>query len=180
MPLDRKPSAEATAERRQMVARLKLEGKSNAEIGRLLDVNRKTIILDVKRLREAARQAAAGVDRFEEVGKAAFELLLIAQEAWQGYHESTDGADKNRFLITAMTAICKRFRLLLDSGIISGAPLEVNLSVEELRKMPTEEIMRRRGELLRQLAEEVNGQSGSDKPAPPTDGDSGESRAAAG
>jgi transcriptional regulator len=151
MPLAKKPSAEATYERRVDVFRMKMRGLNHSVIARELGVNRNTIIRDSEWIKENLRELAASTDKFSEMGTAMAKLDEIEKEAMFHFNETENPHAKNNFLLTAITACEKRIRLAMDAGLIEKAPVHINMSVEEIKKMTTQELLNKRTEILSRL-----------------------------
>lgn len=151
--LIKKPSTEETLARRMEVFRLKMRGLENSAIARALQVSRNTIIRDSNWLKIHLREIAASADKFGEVGKAMEELEEIKKQALFYANETENPQARNNFLLTSITALDKRVRIMMDAGIIEAAPIGVNLSVDAVKKMSTEELLQRRATLLSHLKE---------------------------
>jgi hypothetical protein len=151
MMLTKKPSSEETLERRLEVFRLQMRGLSNVAISRALQVTRNTIIRDSKWLKGNLRELATQADKFDVMGEAMSELEEIKKQALFYASETENPQARNNFLLTSITALEKRVRLMMDAGIIDAAPIGVNLSVEEVRKMSTEELLQKRASMLDHL-----------------------------
>lgn len=141
MPLPCKPSAEATKERRMEVFRLKMRGLTNSAISRELGVNRNTIVRDSKWVQAHLRELAVSADKFEEIGKVMAKLEEVEKEAFFLCNETENVHAKNNFLMTAINAMKERVKIMMDSGIIDRAAVDVNMSVD-YTKMTTEELLR--------------------------------------
>jgi len=147
----KKPSADQTRARRMEVFRLKMRGLEHAAIARALQVSRNTIIRDAAWLETHKREVAINADKFGVLGDVMEELDEIKKQAMFYSSETENIHGKNNFLLTAVQAIDKKVRLMMDAGIIEAAPVDVNLSVEEVKKMSTEELLQKRAELLDRL-----------------------------
>lgn len=133
------------------VFRLKMRGLNNTAISRALQVSRNTIIRDSAWLDSTKRDSAMSADKFGILGETMAELDEIKKEAMFHFNETENVHGKNNFLLTAITALDKKVRLMMDAGIIDAAPIGVNLSVEDVKKMSTGELLQRRSELLDRL-----------------------------
>jgi transposase len=151
MPLPHKPSAAETEERRRKVFHLLMEGLSHAEIARQLAVNRKTIVNDAKRISSSLRERASDADSFSEIGTAAAKLEKIESEAMASAHQTANLRDRNYLLQTASTACERRIRLLMDAGLVDRAPLNVGLTVQDFKKMSTEELKQVGAQIIERL-----------------------------
>lgn len=138
-------------ERRLEVFRLKMRGLAHAAIARSLQVTRNTIIRDANWIKEHLREIATQADKFDVMGEAMSELEEIKKQALFYASETENPQARNNFLLTSITALEKRVRLMMDAGIIDAAPIGVNLSVEEVRKMSTEELLQKRASMLDHL-----------------------------
>lgn len=149
--LTKKPSSEQTLERRLEVFRLKMRGLSHVAIARSLQVSRNTILRDAGWIKDHLREIATNADKFDVLGEAMSELEEIKKQALFYANETENPQARNNFLLTSITALEKRVRLMMDAGIIDAAPIGVNLSVEEVKKMSTEELLQRRATMLDHL-----------------------------
>lgn len=147
-----KPSTEETYERRIKVFRMKMRGLNHTAIARELGCSRNAIIRDAKWIKEHFTEIAAHADRNSEVGMAMAKLEEIEREAMFNYSETENPKIKNDFLLTAITACEKRIKLMMDAGIITKAPVDLNLSID-LSKMSTEELIQRRRDVVSRLGQ---------------------------
>lgn len=146
-----KPSAQETYERRVKVFRMKMRGLNHTSIARELNVSRNAIIRDAEWIKDHFTQLAAQADRNSEMGMAMAKLEEIEKEAMFNYSETENPKAKNDFLLTAITACEKRIKLMMDAGIITKAPVDLNLTVD-FSKMSNEELVQRRREIVSRLA----------------------------
>lgn len=147
----KKPSASETYERRIKVFRMKMRGLNHTAIARELGCSRNAIIRDAKWIKEHFTELAAHADRNSEVGMAMAKLEEIEREAMFNYSETEHPKAKNDFLLTAISACEKRIKLMMDAGIITKAPVDLNLTVD-LSKMSTEELIQRRKDVVNRLS----------------------------
>jgi len=147
-----KPSTQETYERRIKVFRMKMRGLNHTAIARELNVTRNAIVRDSKWIKEHFTQLAAQADRNTEMGEAMAHLEEIEKEAMFNYSETENPKAKNDFLLTAITACEKRVKLMMDAGIISKAPVDLNLTVD-LSRMSTEELIQRRRDVVNRLTQ---------------------------
>jgi len=148
----KKPSTEETYERRIKVFRMKMRGLNHTAIARELGCSRNAIIRDAKWIREHFTEIAATADRNSEVGLAMAKLEEIEREAMFNYSETENPKLKNDFLITAISACEKRIKMMMDAGIITKAPVDVNLTMD-FTKMSTEELVQRRQQVVSRLSD---------------------------
>lgn len=134
------------------VFRLEMRGMNQSAIAKVLQVNRNTIIRDVKWLREHTREIALNADKFAEVGDTMKFYEEVEREAMFQFHEVDSPHAKNNLLMTAITAREKKMRLMMDAGIIDKAALDVNMSVD-WSKFTTDELLTKRKNLLSRLTE---------------------------
>lgn len=146
-----RPSVEETFRRRMEVHRLRMRGISESVISSELGVSQRTIEKDCRWLREHLRDAAVNADRYLEIGEAMARLREIEQEALTHMTDTANPHAKNNFLITALTACEKRVRLMMDAGIIARAATEVSLTVEDVSKMSTDELLAVRAKLTSRI-----------------------------
>lgn len=147
-----KPSTMETYERRIKVFRMKMRGLNHTVIARELGCSRNAIIRDAKWVKEHFTEIAAHADRNSEVGMAMAKLEEIEREAMFNYSETENPKIKNDFLLTAISACEKRIKLMMDAGIITKAPVDLNLSID-LSKMSTEELIQRRRDVVGRLGQ---------------------------
>jgi len=146
-----RPSAERTFRRRMEVHRLRMRGVSQSVICGELGISQRMVEKDCQWLREHLRDAAVNADRYLEIGEAMARLREIEQEALIHMTETTNPHAKNNFLITALTACEKRVRLMMDAGVIARAATEVSLTVEDVSKMSTDELLAVRAKLTSRI-----------------------------
>jgi IS30 family transposase len=145
-----RPSAAQAQERRIQVFRMNMRGLNNTSIARELGVSRQTIIADVKWNKEHFTEMAAHADRNEEVGQAIARLEEMEKEAMYHFSEATGDHFKNQYLMTAIAACEKRIKLMMDSGIIQRATIDVNLNID-YSKLTNEELLAKRTEYMSRL-----------------------------
>lgn len=133
------------------VHRLRMRGISQSVIGQELHVSHTTIERDCKWLKAHLRDAAVNADRYLEIGEAMARLREVEQEALTHMTETENPHAKNNFLLTALAACEKRVRLMMDAGVIARAPTEVSLTVEDVSKMSTDELLAARSRLIERL-----------------------------
>ena len=150
-PYTKNPTKEETFRRRMEVHRLRMRGISQAVIMSELGVSRTTVKNDCRWLREHLREAAVNADRYLEIGESMARLREIEQEALTHMTETANPHAKNNFLITALTACEKRIRLMMDAGIIARAATEVSLTVEDVSKMSTDQLLAMRTKLVSRI-----------------------------
>lgn len=142
------------------VFRLQMRGVNQMAMSKVLNVNRNTIIRDVKWLKDHVRELALDADKFGEIGDAMKFYEEIEREAMYQYHNTESPHAKNNLLMTAITSREKKIRLMADMGIIDKAPMDVNLKMD-WSKFTTEELLAKRSELLTRL--QRSGIEGSEK-----------------
>jgi FixJ family two-component response regulator len=141
-----------------LVFRMKMRGLTHASIARELDVNPKTITRDAKWIKEHMREVAASVDKYEELGEAMASLQEISKEAMYQFNETEKASEKNSFLVTALNATNQRIKMMMEAGIIDKAATDVNLSLD-LSKLTTDELEKKRAEVMSRLATQPGGLS---------------------
>ena len=145
-----KPSATETQERRLQVFRLLMRGVKKSVIANTLGVNPHCVSGDVKWIKANLREMALNADTFTEAGLAAAELQEAKQEAMYCFSQTSNPHAKNQFLLTAIQAIEKRLKIMMDAGIIDRAPT-VLLDID-VAKLSTVELLKRREQMLERLA----------------------------
>lgn len=145
-----RPSAKESYERRVNVFRMTMRGLNKTVIARELGVSRQTITNDAKWNRDHFSEMAAHADRNEVVGEAIAKLEEVEKEAMRQYEETENPHAKNNFLLTAMNACEKRIKMMMDTGLIQRAALDMNLNVD-YSKLTTEELLAKRTEILTHL-----------------------------
>jgi len=116
-----------------------------------LQVTRKTVTRDFRWIETNLRELALDADRYAELGEAMAWFKEIAQEALFHMAEAEKPSTKNQFLKTAMDAIDRRLRLMMDAGIIEKAAVDLNLNIPDLLKLSTMELESKRDELVNRL-----------------------------
>jgi transcriptional regulator len=122
----RKSSQEEIYERRQMVMRLRLKGKTHREIAKELGVGTMTVRRDMQAIKE---HVAAKVEDFEKdqaLGESLHTYDLIHKEAWVEYNKCAHGSTQRvQFLNLIRAAENDRVKMLMDVGLISKNPVKV-------------------------------------------------------
>lgn len=147
---DHRPSAAEARNRRFDVFRLLMRGIKKAAIARTLGVSEKCVAADAEWIRQNLRDFASNADTFAEVGEAAAELREVKQEAMYHFSQAGNHHAKNAYLLTAMQAIERRLKIMMDAGIIERAPT-IQLDID-VAKLSTVELMKRREMVLEQIA----------------------------
>jgi hypothetical protein len=145
-----RPSAKDAYERRVNVFRMGMRGLNKTVISRELGVSRQTITNDFKWNRDHFSEMAAHSDRNEVVGEAIAKLEEMEKEAMRQYEETENPHAKNNFLLTALNACEKRIKMMMDTGILQRAAIDMNLNVD-YSKLTTEELLTKRNEVLTRL-----------------------------
>jgi hypothetical protein len=123
--VDSSDSIPARLEQAREIFRLKLAGQTYDQIAGELSISRSSVIRRLEEYRADYAEQLIQTPRKHLLGEELARLDSIENEARKcAEKSSTDGA-KNAFLKTALTAICKRQALLLDSGIIPREPAKL-------------------------------------------------------
>ncbi len=126
------------------------------EIAKTLGVHENTIKSDIRSMSQENRERAVSTEAYEEIGNHIATLEEIEALAMQDYHKCKEGDSKrNQFLRTAMDARKDIIALQTQAGLISRVVDEFSgKSIMDLMKAPTDELERRRKELIATLSKE--------------------------
>jgi hypothetical protein len=118
-------------ERRQMVLRMRLQGKTFRDIGKELGLGYMTVKRDLDAIKCEVAQKIDKFDRDYALGKSISVYEQIEEEAWAEYHRSVTGSpSKAQFLNLVRTARNDQVKLLADVGLIDRAPAKVQHKIE--------------------------------------------------
>lgn len=126
---------ETIERRRKNVWEMAVEGVPQTTMAKILCVSRMTIYsdLDVIEKRNQAHAHALKNDSKAaelDIGNTVKTLQTIGEQAMAKYAESESAQDKDRFLNTAMKAYVSRNRVLVETGFLPKAGIEVKQTVE--------------------------------------------------
>lgn len=120
-------------QRRSDVYELALQGVPKNRISKMLGIDRETVNRDVEYWRKKAgryvRGLKAGEDRVcEEIGDTLKKLDWILENALMEFSTSKVAVSKNRFLGTALKAVSARARLLMETGYLPKAGVQLTVT----------------------------------------------------
>lgn len=122
----RKASSEEMYERRQMVMRLRLKGKTYREIAKELGIGTMTVRRDMQKIKEHVAHKVADFEKDQALGESLHTYELIHQEAWDQYYRSPNASTQRvQFLNLIRAAENDRVKMLMDVGLISKNPVKV-------------------------------------------------------
>lgn len=126
----------ATMERRRKnVWEMYLEGVPQTQMAKILNVTRQTVSSDIDYLEKKQQtyttalkddSNAAALD----IGVTIKKLESIADEAWSQARLAETALEKNSFFNTAIKAMATRNRILIETGYLPKAGLEIKTTVE--------------------------------------------------
>lgn len=123
---NRKSSQEEMYERRQMVLRLRLKGKTFREIAKELGVGTMTVRRDLQTIKEQTSSRVTQLERDQALGESLQTYELIHQEAWTQYYKSPEASESRvRFLNLIRAAENDRVKVLMDVGLIGREAVKV-------------------------------------------------------
>lgn len=114
------------AERRQIVIRMRLQGKTLREIGKELGIGYMTAKRDLDTIRSEVSEKVSQFDRDYALGKSISVYEQIEDEAWREYYGAASGGpSKAQFLNLVRAARNDQVKLLTEVGLINKAPVQV-------------------------------------------------------
>lgn len=143
-------------ERQKLVRKLRMKGVKIANIAGLLDVSERTVYNDLRELKTAVRREAVNTDHWFELGSSMiryedlFELVMEEAEASENEHV------RHKYLKLAVAINEKRSSLAMDAGIIHRAPARVQHEEVPITQMSTDELRRRKVELIKDMLENLS------------------------
>lgn len=144
-------NAAAIEDRRRQVFELMLRGISETVIARQFGVHRNTIVNDVREIRRQNRRKMeeAQRDSLSEIGKMVGEFDEIMKIAMFEAASAKRVGGKAMMLGVALKALVERSRLLIETGILPSAAIEMKGEIavrlsdgRDLRRMSLEELKR--------------------------------------
>ena len=122
-------------QRRSDVYELALQGVPKNRISKMLGIDRDTVNRDLDYWRKKAgryvQQLRGGEDRVcEEIGDTLKKLDWILENALMEFSTSKAAVSKNRFLGTALKAINARARLLMETGYLPKAGVQLTVTAK--------------------------------------------------
>ena len=105
----------STAQRRQVVARLYMQGKLQHEIGEEVQVTQSTVSRDLQAIREQWQEAAI-LDFNEAVNRELDRLDLYEKELWEAWERSKQPGGKTHTSVKGVTAKLSDYEIT-DEGI---------------------------------------------------------------
>jgi len=115
----RKSSKEEMYERRQLVLRMRLRGKTYRQIAKELGVATMTVKRDLQLIKDQQASRVTQFERDKALGECLQTYELIHQEAWEQYHSAVVGSDNRvKFLNLIRAAENDRVKVLMDVGMI--------------------------------------------------------------
>jgi len=120
-------SREAISDRRKTVWEMLVRGTPQVVIAKTLNVHRNTITNDVRFLRQLHRVEVKDTDVHEILGDAVAKFDEIFKYAMQEYStvDKKKTAAKAQFLEKALSAMDKKARLLVETGVLPKAAQEI-------------------------------------------------------
>jgi hypothetical protein len=140
-------------QRRAKVARYAQMGMTIGQIATAVRAHRNTVSNDLRAIEEMRRARIVSAEGFNELGKAVEDLETIERMAMESaLAVDRKSTERNSFLRTAMTARLERTRVLQEAGVIPKVAEQLQLSgALEILKQPTNELLKRKREILAQL-----------------------------
>ncbi len=153
-PAKRAYKKDQIEQRRRSVFRLKQMGMSRTQIADTLHCHRNTIANDMKELEKQRRDIVIDAEGFSELGGAIMALDSIYEQAMADVLSARAGSsERNSLLRTAMNAQLEKTRMMQEAGVIPKVADQLHLTgAVELLKLPTDALMKRRAEIIQQLA----------------------------
>lgn len=126
---------ETIERRRKNVWEMAVEGVPQTTMAKILNVSRMTIYSDLDYLEKQNQKHAHNLKADSkaaelDIGNTVKTLQTIGEQAMAEYAAATDTRDKDRFLNTAMKAFYSRNRVLVETGFLPKAGIELKQTVE--------------------------------------------------
>lgn len=118
-------SKEDIADRRKTVWEMLVRGIPQVVIASTLNVHRNTIANDVKELRKQHREQVKDTDVHETLGDSVAKFDEIFKYAMHEYSTADKSREKAQFLEKAISAMDKKTRLLVETGVLPKAAQEI-------------------------------------------------------
>ena len=119
------------AERRKLVIKFRLKGKTLREIAKELNTGYMTVKRDLDIVKHEVHEKVSQFDREYALGKSISVYEQIESEAWEQYFGCAVGAPgRVQFLNLVRTARNDQVKLLTDVGLINKAPAQVHHQFE--------------------------------------------------
>lgn len=134
MPTARRDPA-AIERRRKHVWEMALEGIPQTSMAEILKVTRQTIWSDLDFIEKREQAKVTGMKDDSklaalDIGLTARKLESIAEACMQEYMAAGTSQDKHRFLDAAAKTIVNRHRVLMETGILPKAGIEIKSTIE--------------------------------------------------
>ena len=153
--------------RREIVLKRWLAGDSEENTARALEVSRATVHRDRDALRGEIRERASNLDPFQEIGHAMVLYDEITHQALAESAKAVKPSSKAQLLQTAATALGKKMRLLVDTGLlprpahtargIDEPMIELKGRLVPMRKVSLTELKQLRDDALRRMMDSPEG-----------------------
>lgn len=146
-------SLNAIEDRQQQVFELHfVRGLDVGVIAEIFGVHRNTISNDLRTIRERVAKQVRDGDVLAAVGLHAALFDRIAQTAMVEFEKADGGRTRNGFLSTALSALDKKTRMLIDVGFLPHRRNEVDLRFSEPEEAEKEDARRPFSDLLKDPA----------------------------
>jgi hypothetical protein len=124
-------------QRRKQVWEMSLEGITYSTMASILKVTRQTISSDLDYIKKSEAEKITGIRNSPKLAEAdiaitARKLETIAEACMQEYLAATTAQDKHRFLDAAHKTIVSRNRVLVETGMLPKAGIEIKSTVEHV------------------------------------------------
>lgn len=121
--------------RRKHVWEMALEGIPQTSMSEILKVSRQTVSSDLDFIEKREQQKVAGMHEDSalaelDIAITARKLESIAEACMQEYMASTTAQDKHRFLDAAQKTLVNRNRVLVETGMLPKAGIEIKSKIE--------------------------------------------------
>lgn len=132
-PARRDPAA--IERRRKHVWEMALEGIPQTAMADILKVTRQTVSSDIDYIKKSEQTKVHGMKNDSllaelDIGVTARKLESIAEACMQEYMAAGTAQDKHRFLDAAAKTIVNRHRVLMETGMLPKAGIEVKTTVD--------------------------------------------------
>jgi len=111
-----------SAERRQQIARLRMQGLGVAQIGKILGVSSVTVSKELMVIGDENKRTVSSFDKQRYIGEGLARYEEIRQRAWAEYYSATEQRHKLKALDVLRSIQRDEFDALIQTGIVSPDP----------------------------------------------------------
>lgn len=129
-------SGEGLTDQQRVIARLKMRGLTQHQIGTYLQISQPAVSKHLARVKEYMKEKGSKVDQSVIVGETTSVYEEIEAKSWEIFSATTDHGDKIKAMQLVMLARDKQTKLLMDLGHLerAGTRTTVDVNVSPLVK----------------------------------------------